>query len=482
MDKLLSMSKREIGRLEVLQRLAEKRMKQRAAAEQLGVSVRHVKRLLRNYRQAGAAGLVSKRRGRPSNNQLSSEVRKLAVELVRARYPVQPPGLGADFGPTLAHEKLTEAHGLKLSRESVRQLLVAAGLWRPRRAKRARVHQMRPRRACLGELVQIDGSPYDWFEGRAPACSLLVFIDDASGRLLELYFTPQESFFSYCAAVQRYLTRHGKPRAFYSDKHSIFRVNAKNAVSGTGLTQFGRAMQELDIQIICANTPQAKGRVERANQTLQDRLVKELRLLGISDRARANAYAPQFIADFNRRFAVLPNDPADTHRPLLPGDNLDHILSWQETRTLSKNLTLQFKKIVYRLRRCPGRHHHPPQRALTPVQHLGQLHFKKVGQMWNKVQTERASYALRNAKVTVCEDAQGAITIRRKGRLLQYSTFLKHKPKLTINPMKSRQAEVVSSKSIDHKLKQPTRPADNHPPSGLTTSAIWKPGKTSARL
>ena len=417
MDKLLSMSKREIGRLEVLQRLAEKRMKQRAAAEQLGVSVRHVKRLLRNYRQAGAAGLVSKRRGRPSNNQLSSEVRKLAVELVRARYPVQPPGLGADFGPTLAHEKLTEAHGLKLSRESVRQLLVAAGLWRPRRAKRARVHQMRPRRACLGELVQIDGSPYDWFEGRAPACSLLVFIDDASGRLLELYFTPQESFFSYCAAVQRYLTRHGKPRAFYSDKHSIFRVNAKNAVSGTGLTQFGRAMQELDIQIICANTPQAKGRVERANQTLQDRLVKELRLLGISDRARANAYAPQFIADFNRRFAVLPNDPADTHRPLLPGDNLDHILSWQETRTLSKNLTLQFKKIVY------------------------------------QVQTERASYALRNAKVTVCEDAQGAITIRRKGRLLQYSTFLKQ----------SRQAEVVSSKSIDHKLKQPTRPADNHP-------------------
>ena len=150
---------------------------------------------------------------------------------------------------------------------------------------------------------------------------------------------------------------------------------------------------------------------------MQDRLVKELRLLGISDRARANAYAPQFIADFNRRFAVLPNDPADTHRPLLPGDNLDHILSWQETRTLSKNLTLQFKKIVY------------------------------------QVQTERASYALRNAKVTVCEDAQGAITIRRKGRLLQYSTFLKQ----------SRQAEVVSSKSIDHKLKQPTRPADNHP-------------------
>ncbi len=368
MDKLLTMSKKELTRLEVMQRLAEKRLKQREAAEQLGVSVRHLKRLLRTYRQAGAAGLVSKRRGRTSNNHLGVKVRKQAVQFIRKRY--------ADFGPTLAHEKLTEIHGLQLSVESVRQLMVAAELWKPRRAKRARVHQMRTRRACFGELVQIDGSPFDWFEGRAPACSLLVFIDDATGRLLELYFTPQESFFSYCAALRRYFARHSKPLAFYSDKHGIFHVNAKNAVSGTGLTQFGRALQELDIQSICANTPQAKGRVERANQTLQDRLVKEMRLQSVSGLEAGNAFTPQFMDDFNQRFAVVPADPRDAHRPLLPTDVLDRIFTRQDTRTLSKNLTLQYNKVVY------------------------------------QIQTARPGYALRNARVTVYEQADGEIAIR----------------------------------------------------------------------
>ena len=305
MDKLLTMSKKELTRLEVMQRLAEKRLKQREAAEQLGVSVRHLKRLLRTYRQAGAAGLVSKRRGRTSNNHLGVKVRKQAVQFIRKRY--------ADFGPTLAHEKLTEIHGLQLSVESVRQLMVAAELWKPRRAKRARVHQMRTRRACFGELVQIDGSPFDWFEGRAPACSLLVFIDDATGRLLELYFTPQESFFSYCAALRRYFARHSKPLAFYSDKHGIFHVNAKNAVSGTGLTQFGRALQELDIQSICANTPQAKGRVERANQTLQDRLVKEMRLQSVSGLEAGNAFTP---SSWTISTSASPSSPLTRATPI----------------------------------------------------------------------------------------------------------------------------------------------------------------------
>lgn len=409
MDELLTMSKKELTRLEVMQRLDEKRLKQREAARQLGISVRQVKRLLRRYRHAGAAGLVSKHRGRPASNRLDARVRKQAVQLMRKRY--------ADFGPTLAHEKLTEVHGLELSVESVRQLMITAELWKPRRAKRARVHQMRPRRACLGELVQIDGSPYDWFEGRAPACSLLVFIDDATGRLLELYFTPQESFFSYGVALRRYLQRHGKPLALYSDKHGIFRVNAKNAVSGTGLTQFGRALQELDIQSICANTPQAKGRVERANQTLQDRLVKEMRLQGISGLEAGNAFAPHFMADFDQRFAVVPADARDAHRPLRPTEDLDLIFTRQETRTLSKNLTLQYRKVVY------------------------QIH------------TARPGYALRNARVTCYEQADGEITIRYKGRLPEHSVFNRQQ----------RQAEAVSSKSLDRKLRKPVRPAADHP-------------------
>jgi hypothetical protein len=324
----------------------------------------------------------------------------------------------ADFGPTLAQEKLTEIHGLRISRESVRRLMIAEGLWKPKKLKRVPVHQMRERRACRGELVQIDGSPHAWFEDRGPKCSLLVFIDDATGELMELYFTQVESTFSYFAAIRRYLDRHGRPVAFYSDKHGIFKVNIKNALSGSGLTQFGRAMQSLDIKLICANTPQAKGRVERAIETLQDRLVKELRLRGISTIEAANAFAPEFIDDFKRRFAVQPRSSHDAHRPVsFSEDQLNLIFSLQYPRILSKNLTLQYNKVIY------------------------------------QIQTSRPTYALRKAQVTVCENAQDEITILYKGKPLQYAIFHKQQ----------RQAEVVMSKDIDAHLKKTHKPAPDHP-------------------
>jgi transposase/uncharacterized protein YifE (UPF0438 family) len=407
------MSKKELTRLEVMQRLEQKRMRQKEAAEILGVSTRHIRRLLHSYREHKEKGLISKRRGKPSNNRLKAETKQEAIDLLHSRYH--------DFGPTLAYEKLTEVHDLTLSVESVRQIMIAEELWKPRKVKRKAIHQMRPRRACLGELVQIDGSPHAWFEGRGPACTLLVYIDDATGKLMELLFVPVESTFNYFAATRRYLDRHGCPVAFYSDKHGIFKVNAKNALSGSGMTQFGQAMKALDIEIICANTPQAKGRVERANQTLQDRLVKELRLKDISSMQKANAYAPVFIADFNRRFAVQPRSSHDAHRPLLfSEDELNIIFSQKETRVLSKNLTLQYHKVIY------------------------------------QIQTTRPTYALRKAQVTVCENAQGEITILYKGRSLDYSIFHKQQ----------RQAEVVMSKEIDthlEKSKKPHKPGPNHP-------------------
>ncbi len=167
------------------------------------------------------------------------------------------------FGPTLAHEKLAEVHGLGISRESVRRLMIAERMWKPKRAKKPPVHQMRERRACLGELVQIDGSDHAWFEDRGPKCTLLVYIDDATGQLGELWFVPDETFFAYCEASRHYFERYGKPVAFYSDKHSIFRVNQPRPLGlSSGLTQFERAMQDLDIKILCANSPQAKGRDE----------------------------------------------------------------------------------------------------------------------------------------------------------------------------------------------------------------------------
>src|SRR5512139_2249652 len=338
MEETIAMSSKEISRLEVMQRLNEKRLRQKEAAQLLGLSVRQIKRLWKSYQKEAAKGLVSKKRGRVSNNHLDAGVVQEVLDLVKGKY--------SDFGPTLAHEKIVEVHKIRISRESVRKIMVAEGVWKVRRKKKEAVHQMRERRACYGELVQIDGSDHAWFEERGERCTLLVFIDDATGRLVELLFVPDETFFAYCAAARAYFEREGKPLAFYSDKHGIFRVNNPQPVgTTTGLTQFGRAMQELDIEIICANSPQAKGRVERANQTLQDRLVKELRLRNISSIAAGNAFLPEFRDDFNRRFAVPARSTHDAHRPLLKTENLDLILTRQKTGLLSRNLTPQFNKI-----------------------------------------------------------------------------------------------------------------------------------------
>jgi transposase len=410
MDELLSMSKREISRLEVMQRLKDKRLMQKEGAQLLGVSVRQVKRLWRAYRKQGAKGIVSQRRGKASNHHLDAGVMQQALDLIKEKY--------ADFGPTLAHEKLREVHKIEISRESVRQLMIVEKIWKPRRAKQPSTHQMRERRACLGELVQIDGSDHDWFEGRGPKSTLLVYIDDATGQLQELWFVPDETFFAYCEASRHYFERYGKPLAFYSDKHGIFRVNQEQTTGlGSGLTQFGRSMQELDIQIICANSPQAKGRVERANQTLQDRLVKELRLRGISDIKRANAFLPEFREDFNRRFAIQPRSTHDAHRPLLKTDDLNIILTHQKTGTLTKNLTVQSRGVIY------------------------------------QIQSDRPDYALRHALVTVCENAQGEVTILYKNKPLSFTIY--HKP--------PRQAEVVDTKTLDHQVKTHKPPAPDHP-------------------
>jgi len=409
-DKLLTMNTHEITRLEVMQRLKDKRLTQKKAAQLLGISTRQVKRLWRAYRKKGAQGLISLRRGQPSNHRLDKEIIQKAIDLIYEHY--------RDFGPTLAHEKLVEVHGLHLSDESVRKLMIAEDLWEPKKAHKLEVHPMRERRACFGELVQIDGSEHAWFEERGPKCTLLVYIDDATGQLGELLFVLAETFFAYCVASRHYIERYGKPVAFYSDKHGIFRVNQPRPLGLTsGLTQFGRAMQELDIQIICANTPQAKGRIERTNQTLQDRLVKELRLQGISDIDSANAFLPEFRQDFNRRFGVAPRSSYNAHRPLLKTENLELILTHKETRTLSKNLTVQFNNVIY------------------------------------QIQSNHPVYSLRHAQVTICQNAKGEVTILYKNKPFSYTIF--HKS--------THQAEVVDSKSLDHQIRIPKPPAPNHP-------------------
>jgi len=256
------------SRLEVLLRVQSGHLRVSDACVLIGLQRRQVFRLLRGLKQDGATSLLSKHRGKPSNHRLPAEVRTLALSIVRERY--------ADFGPTLAAEKLAEHHGCSVSRETLRGWMIADGLWQDRRHRLPSPHQPRRRRDCLGELVQIDGSEHPWFEDRGPPCTLLAFVDDATSRLMQLRFVKSESAFDYFRTTRAYLEQHGKPVAFYSDKHGIFRVNSKDPAGGDGVTQFGRALLTLNIDIICANSPQAKGRVERAFGTLQDRMVKSL--------------------------------------------------------------------------------------------------------------------------------------------------------------------------------------------------------------
>jgi transposase len=333
---LIAMSERDLQRIEVLSKVIDGRATLVSAAHILGLSERQVRRLLERIRTTGAASIRHKAIGRPSNNRISDGVRDYALALIRERY--------ADFGPTLAAEKLAEFDGLAVSRETLRQWMTEAGLWLSRKQRRT-FHQPRLRREAYGELVQIDGSEHRWFEDRGDPCSLLVFVDDATGRLMQLRFVRSESAFSYFEALALYLKHHGAPVAFYSDKHSVFRVAKKDAKGGQGMTQFGRALCELNIEILCANSSQAKGRVERMNRTLQDRLVKELRLAGICDMETGNAFLPSFMEHYNARFAIVPARSDDLHRPMnLAPDRLAEILCKREQRYVGSQLTFSFER------------------------------------------------------------------------------------------------------------------------------------------
>jgi transposase len=331
------MSERELNRIEVLSQESQGRMTAVTAANVLGLSRRQVHRLLKTFQADGPAAIRHKARGRASNNRIDPAVRDFAVTLVRETY--------IDFGPTLAAEMLAEHHGLKVSRETVRKWMQDAGIWLSRRQRRT-FHQPRLRRECYGELIQIDGSDHHWFEDRGPACTLLVFIDDATSTLMHLEFVTSESTFSYFGALEAYLHAHGRPVAFYSDKHTVFRVASQGAKSGHGMTQFGRVLNELNIEILCANSSQAKGRVERANRTLQDRLVKELRLAGISDMQSANAFLPMFMERYNAKFAKAPRRPDDLHRALnVEPDRLADILCFRDERYVGQQLAFSYQRL-----------------------------------------------------------------------------------------------------------------------------------------
>ena len=414
------MSERDVRRIEVLSEVLSGRRTVASAAVVLAITARQISRLLIRVRQDGGGGLIHKGRGQSSNHSVSAGVREYALELVKSKY--------ADFGPTLATEVLLTRHDIQVGRETLRSWMLEEGLWQSRKQHRS-FHQPRLRRESLGELVQIDGSDHRWFENRGEPCTLLVFIDDATSKLMQLRFVPSESTDSYFAALKGYVNEHGCPVAFYSDKHTVFRVNKPDAKGGSGMTQFGRALAELNIEILCANSSQAKGRVERANRTLQDRLVKELRLAQINDMAAGNAFLPEFMKHYNEKFSLSAVRAQDLHRRLnVQASRLADILCHREQRHVGQQLSLAYDR--------------------------------------RQIILERSELAdgLAGQYVDVYDFADRPLEVRWKGHLLPYRVFSKDQ--------RVSHTAIVENKRLRHVLAKVKAQQDTkHLPQILTNSA-----------
>lgn len=356
MDKeVIQMSQKEVDRLDIVQKVENKLLSQKEGAKQLNITTRQFRRIQCCYRQDGAKGIVSKHRGRKSNNKFSDEFKLKIASLIKTYY--------ADFGPNFAHEKLTEIHGEKLSIESLRQIMIEYKIWQPKITKTTKVFQRRTPRSRFGELIQIDGSPHDWFEGRAKACTLIVFIDDATSKITFMQFFPTENTQGYMAVAKQHLLKYGRPVSLYSDKHSVFNANGKYSEQTNAQTQFHRAMKTLGIELILAKTPQAKGRVERVNRTLQDRLVKEMRLKGVNTMEQGNIFLEEYREKHNQLFSKPALDANDAHRTVRHTKReLDLILSIHHTRKASKSLEFTFGNHIHQLDKNA---HHLKQKYIT---------------------------------------------------------------------------------------------------------------------
>lgn len=395
------MSGKEIDRLTVVMSSAEGKIRRKEAAGILRITDRQLRRLVKGYKEIGKLALISRKRGAVSNNRISEDKRAEALCLITRNY--------YDFGPTLAAEKLREMHGITVSKETVRKWMIEGGLWKPKAAKEKSSHQMRERRSRYGEMIQIDGSPHDWFEGRREPCTLIVFIDDATNEFMELRFYETETTKAYMETTHIYLNEFGRPVAFYSDRHGVFRVNRKESLNGIERTQFGRAMKTLDIELINANTPQAKGRVERANQLLQDRLVKELRLRKINTIETANEFLDEYKHALNDKFAVKAKSPENAHRVVLHDKKeLDLIFSIHSERIISRNLEVQYDNTIY------------------------------------QIQTESSGLSMRGGRAVISEDFKGNVSLIYKGREMKYKTYRKTE----------KQSELENAKTINMRMSK----------------------------
>lgn len=346
------MSAQDRDRLKVLHAVSRRHITQMQAARELGVSSRWVRALLQRIKQEGDGGVVHRSRGRPSNRKLPKTLKRRVVEVFAKQKRAKQ---WHDYGPTLAAEELARDYQLVVSKETLRQWLIEEGLWKVRRARVERVHRWRARRARYGELVQWDTSEHDWLEGRGEKLYLIAMIDDATSQL-SARFVRHDSTEENLRQLRHYIEQYGRPVSVYTDKASLFQITPRaihhREAPLEQLSQIGRALKELNIEWIAAHSPQAKGRIERAFQTAQDRLVKGLRRVEAKDLETANAYLQQvFVPLWNQRFRYQPQMAGDAHRALRPGTNLDSVLSMRASRTVAADYTVRWEGITYQVQR-----------------------------------------------------------------------------------------------------------------------------------
>jgi hypothetical protein len=335
----IEMSQRERDILKVMSGVLDGKRTQAEAARLLDLSTRHVRRLQRTLEQGGDRAIVHGLRGKPSNHQPDHALKRAALRAYRRHYP--------DFGPTFACEKLLEDHGLEVCPQTLRRWLIEAGLWGRKRRREAH-RSRRPRKDCFGELVQMDASIHDWLEGRGEEVVLITMIDDATSYLMARFYG-EGTVETHMDLLSRWLRRHGRPVALYTDRHSIFEPQDKGRALPDAETQFGRALRELGIDLICARSPQAKGRVERSFGTAQDRWVKELRLANADTAKQANEVLERLLPAHNGRFARNARRQNDAHRPLGPSHDLEAVLSIQQERVVANDYTVRFNNRFYQL-------------------------------------------------------------------------------------------------------------------------------------
>lgn len=371
------MSGKEINQTTVFEQLNKKGVKQKYATKMLTLSIRQIQRKIKIYRRDGPKSLIHKLRGKISNHHLDEKLKIKALALVKKKYP--------DFGPTLASEKLEEYDSIVIYPATLRQVMIKGDMWKSK-TRKARHREWRPRKECLGEMVQFDGSPHDWFESRAPKCTLLAFIDDATSCVMSARFAEQETTLASMKLTKDYLKTYGRPIEIYADRGKVVKVNQNNP-DDEFKTQYRRAVEdELGIQVSFALSPQAKGRIERLFKTLQDRLIKEMRLRNISSMKQANEFLKTYLPIHNARFSVAAKEKTDLHRKIR-GYNLDDILCIKKQRILKNDFTIRYNNQWYQLQRKQ-----PtlifPKNIITVSEHLDKritLSIRKVKLSFSKI-------------------------------------------------------------------------------------------------